>query len=308
MKKTTFFALIFILFSCTTNTEKQAPSDKILTHCKQYSFHTDPGEYAYLFDDLPEPLTELCSMIKHQFIHPVELGDLRKSLPEERHFEDATYPTVQAMLKGLLHYDKRGFTYERKRKDRLIVACYHHALLLASILRYRGIPVRIRAGFARYYEKQAGVRFGHAICEVWNTKKKCWILVDPDRQFVDFSRERFEFSSSAWKRLRSGKANPEKYVAALSKRDHAILHILLLDLSCALGEERLYWEEPSILRQKITDINKIDSEKLKILDQIAQLLSDPDANLEQLSLLHSQYKFLQKTGLDFDEWFKARQL
>ena len=38
--------------------------------------------------DLPESLKDLCSLIKHQFIHPVELGDLRNSLPEERHYED----------------------------------------------------------------------------------------------------------------------------------------------------------------------------------------------------------------------------
>jgi len=67
---------------------------------------------------------------------------------------------------------------------------------------------------------------GHAICEVWDTEKKRRILVDPDHRFLDFSPDRFEFSASAWKRLRSGKANPEKYIAALSKGDYVWKHTM----------------------------------------------------------------------------------
>jgi len=309
MKRLVCLFGIIILFSCTNDTaHKSIPSEKILSHYKQFSRYTDPGKFAYMFKDLPESLPKLCSLIKRQLIHPVDLGELRKSLPEERHFEDPYYPTVQAMLERLLHYDQRGFTPERRPVDRLIVACYNHALLLTSILRQRGIPVRIRAGFARYFEKKAGVRFGHAICEVWDNKEKRWMLVDPDRQFVDFSWNRFESSASAWERLRAGKADPERYVASLSKGDHAILHILLLDLACVLGEERPYWQEPPILRHEISDVKNIDSERLQILDQVAELLSDPDANFSQLSLLYDKHKFLQKTELDFDTWFNERQV
>jgi excinuclease ABC subunit A len=307
MKKIIVFAVLFVSFSCSNGVEKSIPTDEILNFYKGFSNYTDPGEHASLFDDLPESLKDLCSLIKHQFIHPIELGDLRNSLPEERHYEDPKFPTVSDMLEGLLRYDERGLTFERKRENRLIVACYHHALLLASMLRHRGIPARIRTGFARYFEKEAGVRFGHAICEVWDKKKQRWILVDPDRQFVDFSRNLFEFSDSAWKQLRAGKIKPGKYVAAQSKGDHAILHILLQDLSCVLLEEKSYWDDPAILQDKISNINAVDSEKLEIFDQIAELLSDPDANLEQLSHLHKEHSFLRGTGLKFEEWFNEIQ-
>jgi excinuclease ABC subunit A len=307
MKKIIVFAVLFVSFSCSNGIEKTIPTDEILNFYKGFSSYTDPGEHASLFDDLPESLKDLCSLIKHQFIHPIELGDLRNSLPEERHYEDPKFPTVSDMLEGLLRYDERGLTFERKRENRLIVACYHHALLLASMLRHRGIPARIRTGFARYFEKEAGVRFGHAICEVWDKKKQRWILVDPDRQFVDFSRNLFEFSDSAWKQLRAGKIKPGKYVAAQSKGDHAILHILLQDLSCVLLEEKSYWDDPAILQDKISNINAVDSEKLEIFDQIAELLSDPDANLEQLSHLHKEHSFLRGTGLKFEEWFNEIQ-
>ena len=107
--------------------------------------------------------------------------------------------------------------------------------------------------------------------------------------------------------MRKGKINPEKYIAAQSKGDHAILHILLQDLSCVLLEEKPYWDEPAILQDKISNINGVDSGKLEIFDQIAELLSDPDAKLEQLSHLHKEHSFLRGTGLQFDEWFNEKQ-
>ena len=308
MKRLVCLFGMIILFSCTNDTAyKSIPSEKILSHYKQFSRYTDPGKSAYMFKDLPESLPKLCSLIKRQLIHPVDLGELRKSLPEERHFEDTYYPTVQAMLGGLLHYDQRGFTPERRPEDRLIVACYNHALLLTSILRHRKIPVRIRAGFAKYYEKEAHIRFGHVICEVWNKNENRWMLIDPDRQFVDFSKKQFEFSDSAWERLRKGKAKSGKYIACHTKDDQAILHILLFDLSCVLLKETPYWDEPAILQGEFPGIQNIDAEKLEIFDQVARLLSDPEKNLEQLSALYQEHKFLQSTGRTFEEWMKEKQ-
>jgi len=306
MKKTITSILFALLFACSNNSGAP-PSDKTLNIYTQHSQYTDPGEYGFLFEDLSESFPELCSMIKHQLIHPVELGDLRKTLPVERHFEDGTYPTVKQMLEGLLHYDQRGFTLERQREDRLVVACYHHSLLLASILRYRKIPVRIRAEFAKYYEKDAHVRFGHVICEVWNQNEKRWMLIDPDRQFVDFSRRQFEFSDSAWERMRKGKAKPGKYIASYTIDDQAILHILLFDLSCVLLKETPYWDEPAILQGEYPGIQNIDAEKLEIFDQVARLLSDPDKNFEQLSVLYQKHKFLQSTGRTFEEWMQEKE-
>lgn len=66
--------------------------------------------------------------------------------------------------------------------------------------------------------------------------------------------------------MRKGKINPEKYIAAQSKGDHAILHILLLDLSCILLEKKPYWDEPAILQDKISNMNGIDFKKLEIFD------------------------------------------
>ena len=144
---------------------------------RKYSAYTDPGEYRYLFDDLPESLAELCGRIKTQLIHPFDAGKFAGELPEGRTFEDREYPTVALMLGELLKRDGRGLTASRAPRDRLMVACVHHSMLLASILRHRGIPVRIRAGFATYIGGENDLRITHVVCEVWDEGREKWILV-----------------------------------------------------------------------------------------------------------------------------------
>ena len=54
MKTLLIFPALIILFSCDKKVEEHTPSNKALAIYKQYSSYTDPGEYAYLFDTLPE--------------------------------------------------------------------------------------------------------------------------------------------------------------------------------------------------------------------------------------------------------------
>jgi hypothetical protein len=210
------------------------------------------------------------------------------------------------MLQELIKRNDAGLVMNRKPEERLVVACHHHGLLLASILRNQGIPVRIRAGFARYFEEKAGVRFGHVVCEVWDEKEQKWLLVDPDRNMVDFPKNKFQFSQDAWMALREKDLDPVRYTSALSEGSHAILHILMQDLSCVVGEEKLYWDEPEFLHATIHDINVLTADELLLLDSIASLLSNPDQNLLLLQKIYDDNHFLHPTGLLFSDWYVLR--
>jgi len=114
-----------------------AKEDKeLLNFYRQYSSFTDPGEYAILYETLPESLPELCRLIRSQFIHAyAELPGYREQIPEERWNESMNYPSVKSILKGLLSYDSSGFVNDRKPEDRLVLICRHNTILLASILK-----------------------------------------------------------------------------------------------------------------------------------------------------------------------------
>ncbi len=142
--------MIFILTITGCNSQQNVKQTKnvqfhgsVLDFYKQYSSFTDPGEYAYLYKNLPDSLPELCRLIKSQFIHPfAELPKYKEQIPKERWNEMEKYPTVKSILEGLLSYDSRGFVKDRKPQDKLVLGCREYAILLASVLKYRGIPAR----------------------------------------------------------------------------------------------------------------------------------------------------------------------
>ena len=102
----------------------------LLSFYCQYSSFTNPGEYEYLFKNLPDSLPELCDLIKSQFIHPyAELPKYKEQIPKERWDEMFRYPSVKSILEGLHSYDSSGIEKNRAPENRLILGCQQNALL-----------------------------------------------------------------------------------------------------------------------------------------------------------------------------------
>jgi formylglycine-generating enzyme required for sulfatase activity len=277
---------------------KNAPfNGSVLEFYKQYSSFTDPGEYAYLYKNLPDSLPELCRLIKSQFIHPyTELPKYKEQIPKERWNEWLSmYPTVQSILKGLLSYDPRGFVNDRKPQDKLVLGCREYAIVLASVLKYRGIPARVRAGHAAYLEP--GFHLSHTICEVWNENEKRWMLVDPGTGMIDFSREKFDFSNDVWLKMRKGEINPDLYMAPPNITGLvSIVAKISPDLSSILGSEFTLTQYAPILDYAFKNNNQLPKEQTEILDKISELMKSLDAeNLSKLQEIYSHTPQIQIT-------------
>lgn len=280
------------------------PTDEALDKYRQQTPFTDPGDYKYLYDDLPESMEEICDLIKKQLIHPMEAGKMRDMLPEGRGPEDGDFPTVAYMLGGLIQRGSDEITLNRKPEDRLIVACYHHSLLLASILRYQGKSVRLRGGFARYFEDEMKVRFGHVICEVWDDDEKKWKLIDPDRNYINMSAHRFESPSEAWRNFRNPKSQSVKYISSVGEGAQAILHALLLDQAFVLANERSYWHTPEFLFTNDFVLDDLNRDQIKIINEIALLMDQPEFNLEKLQKLYDENSFIQTHERSIDTYYE----
>jgi sulfatase modifying factor 1 len=306
MKKSIFVFIIFILAitgcSGQENPKNSAIASQIknevdlLNFYRQYSSFTDPGEYKYLYKNLPDSLPELCHLIKSQFIHPfAELPQYRDQIPEERGDESVKYPTVKSILEGLLAYDSRGLVNDRKPKDRLILGCRHSAILLASILKHRGIPARLRAGHATYLIPD--FHTSHTICEVWNEKDKRWMLVDPDMGKVDFSRDEFDFSNDAWLKLQKKEIDPNlfgmpgQYPGVIS-----IMAKVCTDLAFILGNEYNIYQYAPILDYAFQNNNQLTSKHIETLNRISELMKSIDAdNLSKLQEIYNNTPQIQIT-------------
>ncbi len=280
------------------------PSGKVLDHYSRQTPFTDPGEFVYLYDDLPKSTGKICSLIKKQLIHPVEARQMKGVLPEGRNIEDGDFPTISDVLAELQNRDPNGLYKNRKPENRLVIACYHHGLLLASILRERGIPVRLRAGFARYYEDQAKVRFGHVICEIWDKDDQQWIWVDPDRNYSDVSTGQFELPAVAWQNFRNDELPDVTYTSSLTQGPQAILHILLLDHAFTLRNERNYWHTPEFLFTDDFSINDLDAERIEIIDRIARQLNQQAKELAELQKIYDENDFIHPQQRSMDTYYE----
>jgi len=310
MKNSLFIFLISILIltGCAVqgNSKKSAVAgknkneehvdDSTLDFYRQYSSFTDPGEYKYLYKNLPDSLPELCSLIRSQFINFAwELDMYREQIPEERWNESLKYPTVKSVLEGLLSYDSSGLVKDRKPEDRLVLGCRDNVILLASILKYRGIPARVRCGHATYLIP--GFHASHTICEVWNENDKRWMLVDPSTNMVDFSREKFDFSYDAWLKLQKKEIDPNlfgfpgKYTGLVS-----IVGKVCTDLASILGTEYTIYQYAPILDYAFQNNNQLTSNHIETLNRICELMKSIDTdNLSKLNEIYNNTPQIQIT-------------
>jgi hypothetical protein len=286
MKHSILILIISILavIGCSAQGKKNSigPSQikteaELLDFYRQYSAFTDPGEYGYLYDNLPASLEELCRIIKSQYINPYELQRYEGQIPMERANEMMKYPTVQLALEGLLSYDSSGLVQDRKPEDRLVLICRDNAILLASILKHRGIPARVRYGFAPYL--MPDFHASHVICEVWNEDDDRWMLVDPSTNRVDFSRDQFDFSNDIWQKMQGKEIDPNVY--GVPGRHTGLLPITMIvcgDLASILGTEHATYQFPSILSDAMQNNNQLSTEYIKTLNRISKLMKSLDAD------------------------------
>ncbi|MBN1183609.1 MAG: SUMF1/EgtB/PvdO family nonheme iron enzyme [Bacteroidales bacterium] len=314
MKNSVLTILVFILTiaGCfaqqkTKLTVNELTDNKLPDYYLQYSEFTDPGEYVYMYANLPDSLPELCKLIKSQFIHPfAELQKYSEQIPEERWNEMVNYPTVKSILEGLLSYDSSGIVPDRIPENRLILGCREYAILLASVLKYRGIPARVRCGHATYIMPDFHV--SHTICEVWNNKENRWMLVDPGMNMVDFSREKFDFSNEAWLQLQKNEIDPDYYAIPGRYSGFAsILGKIGHDLAALLGSEYTIFEYSPILEGTFENNNQLNTEQIELLNKICELMITLDAtNLKKLQKIYNDFPEIQVTK-SFFEYQKQKE-
>ncbi len=278
------------------NSTNESVDTSLLDFYRQYSSFTDPGEYEYLYENLPDSLPELCSLIKSQFIHPyAELPKYREQIPKERWNESFMYPTVKSVLEGLQSHDSSGIVNDRKPEDRLVLGCQHNAILLASILKYRGIPARVRSGHATYIIP--GFHVSHTICEVWNRNDKRWMPVDPSMDKIDLSREQFDFSNDLWIKMQNGEIDPNLY--GIPRRYTGLVSIVgkvCTDLASILGTEYPINQYAPILDYIFENDKQLTSEHIETLNRISELMKSIDAdNISKLQDIYNNTPEIQIT-------------
>jgi hypothetical protein len=146
-----------------------------LAYYTTHSPITDPGPYAYLYDDLPDDLEQLFKIINGVLFHKSDAEDRYGPTSVQR--KEQFLRTMEQRLARIVALDPSPLTVPREMKERQIACCRDYAVLMTSILRHKG-----RAGFK------------------------------PGLDFTDIRRnDEFHLAPHAWLQCRSGEANSELF-------------------------------------------------------------------------------------------------
>ncbi len=283
-------------------------NNKILNFYQQTSLYTDLGLYKNFAQNLPDDIGKLCQLQRAQIIHPFHLlgnsdrshdpfyGDLTSVPPTSLPFENDLFPTAQSMIAELLRRDPR-YGLGRKTEDKLHLCCREQAVLLASILKAKGVAARVRSGFERYSSPDGDGTFGdHWITEYYNPDLNRWALVDVDLYFppeilhshrinldlLDLPRSEFLFAAEAYLGLRQGAFGSQEIYYASSPLTFgldAAVRALFYDFHSLMNDEILFTLVPKYILDKDFQLSPTEYAEL---DDLAQTMLDPDQNFDKL--------------------------
>lgn len=286
---------------------------KVLDHYLRYGLFTYPGSYEKYLKSLPDDIGKIGHLLRWSVIHRTTLdwgnkgtnsdlkfGDMTK-VPWYRQAEDDNLTTTSAILAELFRRDPKGITHDRKVEDKVVLTCRHITILMASILKTKGIPARVRSGFAGYWP-WSKVSSDHWINQYWDKKENRWITIDVDGNFhnVGFNmygipEGKFDYSADAWLNVRKGKINEDHFVNADgSKGLIVIAWELFYDFHCLMNNEIIYLHHPKIVIPE--EFEKLSKSKLKEIDYLAKLLQNPDENFDELQKIwetNKKYRLLK---------------
>lgn len=276
--------------------------ENILEFYKKTSYFTDLGYYKEFARNLPNDIEELCLLQRMQIIHPVAFrdkdirnkkdcfwGDMTKVPVTRLEYEDDIFPTAQSVLAELLRKNP-NYNTKREARDKVHVTCRGQAILLASILKAKGIPARARSGFAEYIHYD-GICYDHWITEYYDEKENRWKLVDADEHCPDHEMgfdlndipyDRFLFGANAWLGLRKGKIKEETILYAsdpVTLGLKASIRGLFYDFHSLMNDEIIFLHVPQYICKKNYELCE---KELEELDDLAELMLKPDENFDKL--------------------------
>lgn len=269
----------------------------LLEHYRAFGPFTYPGLYQErLVTDLPADIKEVGRLVRLQIIHKMTLytgraghsvnpayGDVSK-VPWYRQGEDDYFPTVAAMLAELYRRDSRGLVVDRAVEHKLILTCRCVALLMAAILKARGMAARVRPGYAPYIPSEHIE--DHWITQYWQQSEQCWMTIDVDTSFeqrpfdaFDMPSTAFDFAARVWLAVREGSAEANAYRFYGESALPELAAQVVCDLHCLMNNEITYTQYPAYVA------SDFEGEKLQAIDALARLLLDPEENFSRLQTI-----------------------
>jgi Transglutaminase-like superfamily len=270
----------------------------VMTTQQILDFYTHPAEmtssggHAPRFDELPPDVAALARVVQGLLLHEHWAPAYGVALSDERRSESHIRPTKR-MLDHLLAHDSQPLSVGRPVDARLVGVCRHFTVLLAAMLRAKGVPARARCGFGAYFNR--GHFEDHWVCEYWNAAEARWVLVDaqidelqraklhPDFDLLDVPRDRFVIAGDAWAQCRAGEADPSTFGIFAMRGLWFIAGNLMRDVAALNNMEMLPWD---VWGAMIRPDKPLQNDQLALFDRLAAVTRAPDTTFAELRALY----------------------
>jgi hypothetical protein len=280
-----------------------------LSFYRSQSAISNPGAFAYLFDALPDNIDDLCKAVQGSYIHYTVAQQPDSGVPAS-HIGDVDTRHMEAILARIVALSDRPLTEPRPREQRFVGCCRDAALLLCSMLRHKGIPARIRVGFAAYINIGApGFYCDHVITEYCNAAENPWKLVDAEQNdgliahnHIDFDvhdipRDKFLVAGAAWRLIQAGAARSENFGVSPQHDFRGVWAIrdrIIHDLAALNKVELLLWDWWSPIKAHETNLAADES---ALIEQVANATGANPPDFETISSLYQDIRLKASTPL-----------
>jgi hypothetical protein len=235
---------------------------------------------------VPVDAVGVCMPVHNLVIQPIDAQPL--DLPAAR-FEDNHVRPVARLVQRLLALDPAPLTTAREPAKRVVGTCRHFAVLSCALFRHRGIPARVRCGFATYFQPNQGL--DHWITEYQDAADSRWIRIDSEilAQTVlshpaDLRPGEFLSGAEAWSAYRRGEIDASRFGVYGTQNwgPSEIRGNAVRDLAALNKVEMLPWDEWG----RMTDAydGKTGPDYDVLLDELASVCISDD--LDRLSALY----------------------
>jgi hypothetical protein len=216
---------------------------------------TGVGGHAEAVARLPGDFDGIARIVQGLLIHEFWVAEYGVEL------SDADRQTVHLrpaplILDAVIARDGRDLGEAREPGQRVATNCRGFTVVGVALLRAHGVPARARCGFGDYFqdgwfedhwviEFHDGERWRRADAQIDELQRKA-LGVDFDLSDVG---ERFPVAGEAWRRVRSGEADPARFGLSTIKQsgDWWIAANVMRDAAALAGVELLPWDSWGIM-------------------------------------------------------------
>ena len=244
------------------------------TESARYSQHdlfTDAGPNAATLDALPKAIDAVHAALNNAFIHVWKIRKFHlEQLASRPH--SVFVRSVRQLLEQAHALSTAPFSEPRPVEEKVIIDCRSFALLLCAVMRQRGVPSRVRCGFASYLEPTH--LQDHWVCEYGNGSR--WVMEDADAIKHDLSAEAFIPAARAWTLCRQGEVEASRFGFGPDKASRGLWTVrlnLLHDVAALSGFVGVSGDVWGLALETQEAWPQAD---LKVLDTAAQLAQQGD--------------------------------